>query len=376
MATKRDYYDILGLSRDATTEDVRRAYRQHALKYHPDRNKSQDAADKFKEINEAYQILTDPERRRAYDQFGHAGVEAGASAGQGFSGFEGFGGFGDIFDAFFGGGTRRGPRPGRDIEVETGISFEEAAFGAEQRVTLERVETCSRCDGNRAEPGTDVERCSTCGGSGEVRRVQRNIFGQFTQVTSCTSCSGTGRTVRTPCSECRGRGRAPRKRNISVTIPAGIDDATRILLRGEGEAGEPGAPPGDLYVLVRVRPHEVFKRDGNNLLVEYEVNMAQAALGDTVDVPTLGGTRELKIPAGTQSGSVFRLRGEGIADVSSGRRGDELVRVNVVIPTKLTDQQRRLLKELKGTLAEGAGPSADGHHSGNGWFDKIKDVIS
>lgn len=378
MTTKRDYYEVLGLGRDATTEDIRKAYRRLALQYHPDRNKEADASSRFKEVNEAYQVLSDPDRRSAYDRFGHAGVGAGQpGAGPGgFNGFEGFGGFGDIFDAFFGGSTRQGPRPGRDLELRTTISFEEAAFGVEKEVTVERLETCERCHGRRAEPGTEVETCSTCGGSGQVRRVQRNIFGQFTQVTTCSTCHGSGRTVRVACTECRGRGSKVQERRIQVSIPAGIENGTRVLLRGEGEVGEPGAPSGDLYVVVQVQRHKFFRRSKNDLLLGYEVNIAQAALGDAVQVPTLKGLHELKIPPGTQSGRIFRIRGEGLPDVSTGRRGDELVTVTVATPTNLSERQRELLRELGDTLSTNGHAPEDGHRSANGWFGRIKDAIS
>jgi molecular chaperone DnaJ len=368
MTIKADYYEILGVPRNASSEDIKKAFRQQALKYHPDRNDDPDASEKFKDAAEAYQILSDAEQRAAYDRFGHAGVKNGAGA-QGFSGFEGFGGFGDIFDAFFGGATRSRPRAGRDLEFEVKISFDKAAFGAEERIKLNRVEVCDRCSGSKAEPGTEVERCSTCGGSGQVRRVQRNIFGQFQQVSACSTCGGDGRTARTACSSCRGAGRRRRARTIAVNIPPGVDNGTRIRIRDEGEAGEPGAPAGDLYVYVSVEEHEYFRRSGNDLIVGVEINMAQAALGDTVEIPTLQGARELKIPAGTQSGHIFRVRGEGIANVQSGRRGDELVEIIVATPRKLSSRQKELLAELRDSLGED-----DDDESGI--FGKIKDRIS
>jgi molecular chaperone DnaJ len=366
MATKADYYDVLGVARSATPEEIKKAYRQQALKYHPDRNKEPNAGDKFKEVAEAYQILSNTEQRAAYDRYGHAGVQSGSA--QGFSGFEGFGGVGDIFDAFFGGSGRSGPRAGRDLEYEVTIDFESVVFGSEESITMDRVEVCDRCSGTRAEPGTEVERCSTCGGSGQVRRVQKNIFGQFQQVTACSTCNGDGKTVRTPCRQCRGQGRLRNKRSIAVTIPPGVDSGTRMRIRGEGEAGEPGAPNGDLYVYLTVRDHEFFRRSGNNIIVEKEINLAEASLGATVEVPTLKGVRELKIPPGTQSGRPFRLRNEGIADVNSGKRGDEIVEIIVSTPTKLSSRQRELLEELNETFS-------NEDHDG-GIFGKIKDKIS
>lgn len=376
MTTKRDYYEILGVSRDASDEDLKKAYRQRALKYHPDRNKSPDAVQRFKEVNEAYQILSDAQRRQAYNQFGHVGVKNGFE-GQGFSGFEGFGGFGDIFDAFFGGfsGARARPRPGRDLEYETTVTFEEAAFGTEKHFTIDRVEVCTRCDGSQAEPGTEVGRCATCGGRGEVKRVQSNIFGQFTQVTKCSTCSGSGRSIKSPCGECRGRGRIRQQRSVAVTIPPGVDEGNRVRIRGEGEPGEPGAPNGDLYVYVNVRPHEFFKRSGNDVLLDLEINVAQAALGVTIEIPTLNGRRDLKIPAGTQSGRIFRVRGEGLPDVSTRRRGDELITVIVATPKKLTRRERELFQELGEELEQSNGAHADGR-SGKGWFGRIKDDIT
>ncbi len=367
MTTKTDYYEILGVQRNASSEDIKKAYRQQALKYHPDRNDDPGAAEKFKEAAEAYQILSDSDQRAAYDRFGHAGVKNGAG-GQGFSGFEGFGGFGDIFDAFFGGGTQSGPRAGRDLEYEVTISFDKAAFGAEERIKLNRIELCERCSGSKAEPGTEVERCSTCGGSGQVRRVQRNIFGQFQQVSTCSTCSGDGKTAKVRCKECRGAGRNRKARTISVSIPPGVDNGTRIRIRNEGEVGEPGAPAGDLYVYITVEDHEYFRRSGNDLIVGVEINIAQASLGDTIDIPSLQGTQELKIPAGTQSGRIFRIRGEGIADVQNGRRGDELIEVIVATPKKLSSRQKELLAELQESLEEDT--------EGDGIFGKIKDRIA
>lgn len=377
MTTKRDYYEILGLPRDASAEDVKKAYRRLALEYHPDRNKSTGAADRFKEVNEAYQTLNDPERRAAYDRFGHAGVTNGGG-GTGFSGFENFGGFGDIFDAFFGGTTtRRGPRPGRDLEYHTTLEFEEAVFGAEKHVEVDREEPCERCKGSRSEPGHAPVRCTTCGGTGQVRRVQRNIFGQFAQISTCSTCSGEGRTIQVACKECNGRGRKRHQRTIVVNVPAGIDDGTRIRLGGEGEPGESGAPHGDLYLYVTVKPHELFAREGSDLLLDMEVNFAQAALGATVDVPTLKGSKAVKIPQGTQSGTVFRIRGEGVAEMGTGRRGDLLVTVFVDVPEKLSAKQRALLEQLSETLQPGAATPAGERRDGkSGLFGRIKDAIN
>lgn len=375
MTTKRDYYEILDVGANASNEDLKKAYRKQALKYHPDRNRSDDASERFKEVNEAYQVLSDSDRRAAYDRFGHAGVE-NSMGGQGFSGFEGFGGFGDIFDAFFGGvgDARRGPKAGRDLEYHTAIGFKDAAFGFEQKLEVERIEPCDRCSGARSEPGSEVEKCVTCGGDGEVRRVERTIFGQFTRAATCSTCRGEGRKVITACTECKGRGRVQRHRSVTVSIPPGIGDGNRIRIRGEGEPGEPGAQNGDMYVIVDVESHEYFRRSGDDLLITLEINVAQAALGDTVEIPTLGGAYKLKIPIGTQSGREFRIRNEGIPNVRTGRRGDELVNVVVATPKKLTPRQKELMEQLREEL-DGSSSTRIGGETGNNWFGRVKDAF-
>ncbi len=372
MTQQRDYYEVLGVARNASPEELKKAFRQQALKYHPDRNKDSDASERFKEVNAAYQVLSDPERRSAYDRFGHAGVSNGAG-GRGFDDFQNFGGFGDIFDAFFGGSSRSGPSRGNDLELEVTVPFTEAAFGIEKEFEIERLETCSHCDGKRAEPGTEPVTCATCGGSGEVRRVQRMVFGQFQQVAQCSTCSGTGQTVETPCTKCRARGTERRTRKIAVEIPAGIDDGSRIVMRGQGEKGAMNGPAGDLYVYVRVQPHEVFERHGNDVLAEVSINIAQATLGDVLTVPTIDGEHELKVPAGTQTGKVFRIRNVGIPHMGrSGRRGDQLVAIKVGTPVQLTDRQRELFEEL----AESLGTPDIGVEDDGGIFGRIKDAFS
>ncbi|MBI4306336.1 MAG: molecular chaperone DnaJ [Chloroflexi bacterium] len=375
MTTKRDYYEVLGLPKDATAEDIKKAYRRLALEFHPDRNKTPGASEKFKEITEAYQVLNDTEKRATYDRFGHVGTHA--QAGAGFSGFENFGGFGDIFDAFFGGeaATRRGPRPGRDLEMHITLEFEEAVFGAEKKIEVEREEACERCTGTRSEPDHPPVRCSTCGGSGQVRRVQRNIFGQFAQISTCSTCNGLGRIVQVACKDCGGRGRKRERRSLFVNVPAGIEEGTRIRLSGEGEPGDPGSPQGDLYLYVTVKPHELFEREENDLLIEMGINLAQAALGATVEVPTLKASKAVKIPPGTQSGAVFRIRGEGVPDINSGRRGDLLVRVEVAVPEKLSARQRQLLEQLSETLEPSAAARSNGRGGKGGLFGKIRDAI-
>lgn len=372
MTQQRDYYEVLGVSREASPEDLKKAFRQQALKFHPDRNKEADASERFKEVNAAYQVLSDPERRAAYDKFGHAGVTNGAG-GRGFDDFQNFGGFGDIFDAFFGGSNRNGPARGNDLELQVSVSFTDAAFGVEKEFDLERLETCERCNGKRAEPGTEPVTCTTCNGSGEVRRVQRTVFGQFQQVAQCSTCSGTGQTVETPCTTCRGRGTERRSRRISVEIPAGIEDASRIVMRGQGEKGAMNGPAGDLYVFVRVQPHEVFERHGNDVLAEVSLNIAQAALGTVLTVPTIDGEHELKVPAGTQTGKVFRIRNVGIPHMGrSTRRGDQLVAIKVATPTKLSDRQRELFEEL----ADSLGTPDVGLDDDGGFLGKIRDAFS
>ncbi len=366
--TKRDYYDILGVSRDATPEEVKKAFRKLAMKYHPDRNKSKNAEERFKAINEAYEVLSDPERRAMYDRFGHVGGESPLGA-RGFEGF-GFGGFGDIFDAFFGGSTarRQGPRRGADLRQQVTLAFEEAAFGCEKEIEVTSVELCSRCNGLRAEPGSEPKRCNNCNGAGEVRRVQQSIFGQFVNVATCDRCGGEGRVVAHPCGNCGGRGRERRTRRLQVKFPAGIDDGAQMRLSGEGEIGLHGGPRGNLYLLVSVGPHELFERDGDDLIYRLALNIAQAALGEEVEVPTLNGVEPLRIPAGTQSGEVFVLRGKGIPHLRSRGQGDLLVRTQVETPKNLSARQKELLEELAESLGA---PGTDD----KGILNRIKDAL-
>jgi molecular chaperone DnaJ len=352
MSSKRDYYEVLGISRSATPEEVKKAYRQLARQYHPDVSDASDAEARFKEINEAYEVLSDAEKRAAYDRFGHAGLGGG---GLGFD----FGGFRDPFDIFaevFGGGfgfrttTRRGPRRGADLRYDLPLTFEEAVFGCEKEVEVTRHEVCPACNGSRAEPGTSPVRCSECNGSGQVRRVQRSILGSFVSVTTCPVCQGDGETIPIPCKECDGEGRVYATRKLSVTIPPGVDHGTQIRLAGEGEMGERGGPAGNLYVVLNVEPHPIFQRRGDDIMIELQVNIAQAALGAEVKVPTLEGEESIPIPTGTQSGKVLKLRNKGVPHLRRDGRGDELVVVRVAIPTKLSREQKRLLKELGETL--------------------------
>lgn len=371
MATRQsDYYETLGVARTANPDEIKKAFRRLAMRYHPDRNKEPGAEQRFKEINEAYEVLSDPDKRAAYDRFGHAGVQ-----GMGERPFEGFGGFGDIFDAFFGGvgGTRarRSAQRGRDLHETITISFEEAAFGVEKEIEVVRLENCAICGGRGSEPGSQPERCPVCNGAGEVRRVQQSIFGQFVNVASCQRCGGSGQVITRPCKECQGSGRERKQRKLLVKIPAGVDSGSQMRLSGEGEAGTNGGGPGNLYLTITVRPHELFQRDGDDVIYDLPINIAQAALGTEVDVPSLDGMLTLKIPAGTHSGHVFQLKDRGVPHLRAGGRGDQLVRVQVVTPTNLTKEQRKLLEQLATTLDTPVMPS----HEEKGLFDRIKDFM-
>ena len=367
--TKQDYYDTLGVARGATPEEVKKAFRRLAMKYHPDRNQSDDAGERFKQINEAYEVLSDPDRRAMYDRFGHAGAEG--QFGRGFEGFN-FGGFGDIFDAFFGGTTaqRRGPRRGADLRQSITLAFEEAAFGCEKTIEVPGYELCSRCNGHRAEPGTEPEICSNCGGAGELRRVQHSVFGQFVNVAMCDRCRGEGRVITSPCRTCRGRGVEERARKLQVKFPAGVDDGAQMRLSGEGAVGQHGGSRGDLYVQIGVKAHKLFQRDGDDLIYNLELNIAQAALGGELEVPTLDGAEPLHIPAGTQSGEVFVLRGKGVPHLRASGRGDLLVHAQVVTPKHLTAEQKKLMAELAESLGTPVSPDD------KGLLDRIKDALS
>ncbi|BCL82896.1 chaperone protein DnaJ [Ktedonobacteria bacterium brp13] len=350
-ANKRDYYEILGVQRSATDDEIKKAFRRLAKQYHPDANKEQGAEARFIEINEAYEVLSDTQKRSAYDRFGHAGVNsAGAGGAAGFD-FNGFGNLNDIFETFFAGSNgsqrRSGPQRGADLRYELTISFEEAVFGCQKEIELPRWEACSVCRGNGAQPGTSKQRCPNCQGSGEIRRVQQSIFGQFVNVTMCERCRGEGSIITTPCEKCRGQGRVRNNRRVVVNIPAGVDDGINVRVTGEGEVSSRGGTPGNLYVVLTVKQHEFFKRQGNDIIYELPISFTQATLGDEVEVPTVDGkSSPLKIPAGTQSGRSFRLKGMGVPVVHSSARGDQHVLVKVVTPTNLTAEQRHLLEEF------------------------------
>lgn len=346
MSNKRDYYEILGVQRDARDDELKSAYRKLALKFHPDRNPGdKNAEDQFKEAAEAYEVLRDPQKRGLYDQYGHAGLE-----GTGFSGFGGFedifSSFGDIFEDFFGfGGRRRSgsrARRGSDLRYDLTLDFMEAVFGTETEIKIEKMETCPTCNGDRCEPGTSPESCRQCGGMGQVTRNQ----GFFTVRSTCPVCRGDGQAIAHPCKECRGSGQIAVAKKVSVKIPAGVDDGSRLRLTGEGEPGLRGGPHGDLYVFIYVKEHGFFKRRDNDIICSVPVSFVQAALGDKIKVPTLNGDKKLQIPKGTQPGDVFYFRGEGIASLRTGRQGDQIIQVDIKTPTHLSKRQEALLREF------------------------------
>jgi molecular chaperone DnaJ len=372
MSAKRDYYDVLGVGRQATGDEIKKAFRRLARQYHPDVNSSPDAEAKFKELNEAYEVLSDRDKRSVYDRFGHTGPQAGFG---GFGDFTGFGGFEDIFESFFGGtraGTsaRRGPAKGADLRHDLSIDFEEAVFGCEHEITILRHESCPNCQGSGAEPGTQPIRCPQCNGTGEVRRQQQTFLGSFVQVTVCPRCKGEREIVTTPCTRCRGNKTVQVERSISVKIPPGVDHGTRIRLAGEGEPGERGGPPGNLYVVLHVNSHPYFRREDNTILLELGINVAQAALGDKITIPTLDGEETFAIPAGTQTGETFRLSGKGVPYLRRNGRGDQVIIVQVLTPTKLTQRQKELLAELGQTLGREVIQQPE-----KGFFEKFKDAL-
>ena len=347
MSIKRDYYEVLGIDRDASDEEIRKAFRRLDFKYHPDHNRDEQAGEEFKEVNEAYEILSDPNKRAAYDRFGHGGIE-----GFGEQGFD-LGGFGDIFDAFFGGAAtaaRRGPQRGTDLYYSITTSFEEAALGCEKEVSILRTENCSKCQGVGSKPGVQPKKCPSCNGSGQVRRVHQSLFGRFAHTTICEQCQGNGRIITDPCPQCQGTGREKQKRNITVNIPAGVDNGAYIRLKGEGEAGIRGGSTGNLYITLSVKEHEFFSRRNYDILYELPIDFVQATLGTEVEVPTLNGNAKLKIPAGSQTGQVFRLKKQGVPRLHRNGRGDQLVTLFVATPQSLTKKQRRVLQEFGESL--------------------------
>ncbi len=376
MAVKRDYYDILGVERGADDAEIKRAFRRLAQLHHPDVDRNDGAEQRFKELNEAYRVLSDRQRRSAYDMFGHAGVD-GAAAG-GFEGFGGggFGPFGDIFDAFFGGapaGARRRTRvvAGADLRYDLTIEFAEAVFGVTREIVFPTSVTCANCDGAGGEPGTEPETCPECNGSGEKRRVAQTILGQMVNIVACGRCRGEGRITATPCAVCGGDGLTREERTVTVSIPAGIDDGQRIALEGQGEAGPRGGPNGDLYVAVTVREHPQLVRRGTELYHELPITFPQAALGASLSVPTVEDSEEIEIPAGAQSGHEIRLRGKGVPRLRGAGRGDLHVILNVIVPTKLSKHERELLRQL----GEVSGPAVI-PKGGGSVFDRLRDLFT
>ncbi len=367
--SKRDYYEVLGVTKSASKDEIKKAYRKLSKKYHPDINKEPDADEKFKEVKEAYEVLSDDQKRAHYDQFGHTDPNQGFGGG-GFGG-GGFGGFEDIFETFFGGGSRRrdpnAPRQGADLQYTMTLSFEEAVFGKETDIEIPREETCDTCLGSGAKPGTKPETCNHCNGSGQLNVEQNTPFGRIVNRRVCNYCNGTGKEIKHKCSTCGGTGKVKKRRKIHVKIPAGIDDGQQLRVSGQGEPGVNGGPAGDLYVVFHVRSHEFFERDEDDIFCEMPITFVQAALGDEVEVPTLHGKVKLKVPAGTQTGTKFRLRGKGVPNVRGYGVGDQHVIVRIVTPTKLTEKQKQLLQEF----AEISGKVPQGEQE-ESFFSKVK----
>lgn len=384
MAEKRDYYDVLGVDKTAERKDIKKAYRKLAMKYHPDVSEDPESVEKFKEISEAYAVLSDEEKRNTYDQYGHAGMGGFSQEdifnninfedifrGFGFGGSGGGGGFETIFDLFgFGGGRRNQPQRGDDIYYDLKITLEDAASGLEKDIDVYHQKTCPVCHGSRAEPGTHAQNCPSCGGSGQVRHVNNTPLGQFATIRPCKNCRGEGKIIENPCKECRGKGIINQKNTIHITIPPGVEDGSRLRMAGEGDVGKRRGPPGDLYVLIRVKPHKLFQREGANLIYKMPISFVQASLGDNVEVPTLNGAVDLKIPPGTQTGTSFRIKGHGMPHLRWNGKGNLYVKVKIVTPKKLSPKQKELLQEF----AEISGKEI--YTEEKGFFDKVKDAIS
>lgn len=379
MSTKRDYYEILGVSKDASEAELKKAYRKLAMKFHPDKNKEPDAEEKFKEISEAYAVLSDSDKRAQYDRFGHEGIDNRYSTEDifrtaDFGGFEDiFGGmFGDVFDVFFGGGGRRRrsrPARGSDLRYDLSISLKDAAFGTDTTINVPRSETCDVCGGSGAKPGTNPVTCETCRGSGQMSQTRATPFGRFVTTTTCSTCHGKGQIIESPCSSCRGTGKLKKVRKISVKVPPGADTGMRLRVSGEGEAGSQGAPSGDLYVVIHVQPHNLFERIGDDIVCEVPITFTQAALGAEVMVQTLYGKVKMHVPAGTQTHSIFRLKGKGMPHMHGHGKGDQHVRVIVKTPTNLTPEQKRLFNELE---SQGSADQSHSKKNGRGIFEKVK----
>lgn len=366
--SQRDFYEVLGVSKDASSDEIKKAYRKLARKYHPDVNKSDDAETKFKEVKEAYDVLSDDQKRSNYDRFGHADPNQGF--GQGFGGEGDFGGFGDIFDMFFGGGGRRNPnapRQGADLQYTMTIDFTEAIFGKETEVKLPKEETCETCQGSGAKPGTQPETCKVCHGTGQQEQVQNTPFGRVVNRRVCMNCNGTGQSIKEKCSTCHGQGKVKKYKTIPIKIPVGVDHGMQVRVSGQGEPGVNGGPPGDLYIVLRVKEHPFFDREGQDIYCEMPITFVQAALGDEIEVPTLTGRVKLKIPAGTQTGTYFRIKGKGVPSARGRAQGDQHVKVKVQTPQKLNDKQKELLREF----AELSGDQIPDEQS-EGFFERMK----
>ena len=383
MADKRDYYEVLGVSKDASSDDLKKAYRKLAKQYHPDMNPGDKTAEtKFKEVNEAYEVLNDPAKRQRYDQFGHAGVDPSYGGGGAGYGGGGFGGFdvGDIFESFFGGGfsgfggssrTRNpnGPIRGNDINVTLGLSFMEAAKGCKQQIQVQRLEKCDVCGGSGAKSGTTAETCTECGGTGQVKVSQRTPIGVIQTTRTCSKCSGKGKVIKEPCPDCRGMGRVRHTRTLEVSVPAGIDDGQTFVLRGQGDQGVNGGPSGDVNIMVTLRPDTLFERDGFDVWCYIPITFSQAVLGDEITVPTIDGKVKYTVPEGTQSGTVFRLRNKGIQYVNGRGRGDQYVKVNIEVPRNLTGKQKEALRKFEELSTE------KNYEKRRSFFDKLKDAM-
>lgn len=372
--TKRDYYEVLGVSKSASEDEIKKAYRKLSKKYHPDINKEEGADEKFKEISEAYEMLSDPQKRAAYDQYGHAANDPNFGAG-GFSGFSGSG-FEDIFSSFFGGGggfggfssgqsRRNMPRQGADLQYRIHLTFEEAIFGKKETISYQREEVCHTCHGDGAKPGTQPQTCTKCHGSGIINVEQNTMFGRMMTQTSCDMCGGSGKVIKDKCSTCHGQGRESQKHSVTVTIPAGVEDGQQMRLSGQGEAGYNGGPYGDLYIVFSVEASDKFDRDGSEIYYEQAISFVQAALGDEVEVPTVHGKVKLKIPAGTQTGTTFRLRGKGAPRLRSSVMGDQHVKVHVLVPRDLTDKQKDILRQFANETHENVEEQSEN------FFDKL-----
>lgn len=389
MVTKQDYYTTLEVERTASKADIKKAYLRLARKFHPDVNKEDGAEARFKEVKEAYEILSDDDKRAVYDRHGHAAFDGtGGPGGFGGSPFSGGGSpFEDLFESFFGGGGRQsGPPRGADLQTQIAIDFEEAVFGATRELNVTRLQTCQTCNGTRAEPGTQPVTCMVCSGTGQVRRVQNTILGQFMTAAPCERCRGEGVVIPNPCRTCGGEGRVRHSSTLTVTVPAGIEDDATLRLTGQGEAGPRGGAAGNLYVRIRVRPRKGFTRQGKQIHTEQTIDVAQAALGDEIEVSTVDGPAKLKVPAGAQTGQTFRLRGHGAPSVQGGDRGDQIVTVRVQVPTKLTADQRALFEQLAASFGsrnravatsdnKENGHGKDGERSGKGIFERVKEAF-